>query len=95
MYDRMLHVFCYLKEKLGSLNYCFAGNWRPAEVKRCNLEWGRHCFTTSPDFRVKEADGSIKRVPIKVGAELSVCSRSYFFQTERIWLQPFVICYTQ
>lgn len=74
MYDRMLYVFCYLKEKLGLLNYCFVGNWRFVEVKRCNLEWGRYCFIISFDFRVKEVDGFIKCVFIKVGVELSVCS---------------------
>ncbi|KAG0558971.1 hypothetical protein KC19_10G068800 [Ceratodon purpureus] len=54
------------------------GDWRPAEVNRCYGEWGRHCFTTSPDFKIKdsgtkEVDASIKRVPVKVGAELQIC----------------------
>lgn len=52
--------------------------WRPAEVKRCYEEWGRHCFSTIPDLKIKdlgtkEADASVKRVPIKVGAELQIC----------------------
>lgn len=35
------------------------------------------------DLRIKEADGSIKRVPVKVGAELQVCSWSHFCHVVR------------
>ncbi|XP_024384031.1 uncharacterized protein [Physcomitrium patens] len=42
-------------------------------IKPCYVKGDRHCFTTSTDFRSKEADSSIKRVPVKVGAELRIC----------------------
>ena len=83
----MFIILCLLlaiwKRNKYGLNNCFAGDWRPAEVNRCYGEWGRHCFTTSPDFKIKdsgtkEVDASIKRVPVKVGAELQVCSWSHF-----------------